>query len=250
MRSDPAISEHALVEEGTYTNDLKTGVLKKYYPSGELRSEITYSLNKPSGDYTLYYENGVIEEKGKVARNKNIGSFERNYKNGNPHQRFLFSDSGKRNGKQLYYHENGNMALEVTVVNGKETGVMKRYSENGSIEEEKSFENGTFINGSTKSYKNKPKTYVPEPAEINEKSDVLATTKKIEEEKTNAAHHFKPNGHNILYDQNNNISQTGTFKNGRLWSGKWYKYNRDGILLRVDVYRGGKFIGHGLLEQD
>lgn len=250
MMNDPSYSSSAVIEEGHYDNDLKTGVWKKYYPSGELRSEIAYVNNKPQGLYTLYYENGIIEEKANWARTKNIGSFERNYKNGNPHQRFFFSDSGKRNGAQTYYHENGNTALEVTLVNGKESGVMKRYDKEGKLQEEKNFDNGAFINGSTKTYSGTPKTYVPEPAEIEENSDVKASPNKLEEETTNSAHHFKPNGHNILYDQNNNISQSGTFKEGRLWNGKWFKYNRDGLVLRVDIYRGGKFIGHGLLEQE
>jgi len=250
MINDPAFSSNSVVEEGNYTNDLKTGIWKKYYPSGELRSEIAFLNNKPNGTYTLYYQNGVIEEKGSWSRNKNTGEFERNYKNGNPHQRFQFSDSGKRNGAQTYYHENGKIALEVNIVNGKETGVMKRYNEKGTLQEEKTFADGIFVEGSTKSYSSKPKVYIPEPAEIEDNSDVSAKPKPVEKETTNSAHHFKPNGHNILYDQNNNISQSGIFKEGRLWNGKWFKYNRDGILLRVDIYRGGKFIGHGLLEQE
>ncbi|MFK7757166.1 MAG: toxin-antitoxin system YwqK family antitoxin [Flavobacteriales bacterium] len=250
MINDPAYNSSDVVEEGKYANDFKTGVWKKYYPSGNIRSEITFINNKPQGLYTLYFDNGVIEEKGNWARTKNTGNFERNYRNGNPHQKFSFSDSGKRNGPQTYYHENGNIALEVNLLNGKESGIMKRYDDKGIIQEEKSFNNGTFIEGSTKSYTKKANEYIPQPAEIEENSDILETPKEVEKEKTNSAHHFKPDGHNVLYDQNNNISQSGIFKGGRLWDGKWFKYNRDGILLRVDIYRGGKFIGHGLMEQN
>lgn len=239
------------VEEGNYENDLKTGVWKKYYPSGQLRSEITYSKNKPVGVYSLYYENGVVEEQGNWQRNKNIGSFSRNYKNGNPHQKFVFSDSGKRNGIQLYYHSNGQLALEVNVINGQESGVMKRYNENGDLIEEKSFLKGKCQEDLTKKTVEVKADYVPPPAEIGEGKDVeISTLHPNSDEETNAAHHFKPDGHNILYNRNKQVTQTGIFKKGRLWNGKWNKYNKDGILIRVDVYRQGKFIGHGLMEPE
>jgi len=250
MVNDSDYKPENKVEEGNFKDDNKTGTWKKYYPSGKLRSQITYENNKPIGSYILFYENGVIEETGNWQRNKNIGEFKRNYSNGNPHQRFSFSDSGKRNGKQTYYHKNGQVAMIVELVNGKEIGVMKRYDSHGELSEEKSFNNGQHITGSTESHKEKSKEFIPPPAEINEKSDVVITPEVTEEDETNAAHHFKDNGHNILYDKNNNISQSGYFKAGRLWNGKWFKYNVNGIALRVDIYRNGKFIGHGVLEQE
>ena len=121
----------------------------------------------------------------------------------------------------------------------------------GFLQEEKSFSNGNYVSGSTKNYDKAPKEeYIPEPVELEKDSEIKETTDTPKEEKTNSAHHFKPNGHNILYDKNRNITQSGLFKDGRLYNGKWFKYNRDGILYRVDVYRNGKFIGQGILEQD
>lgn len=250
MVNEIGFSSSAIVEEGPYVNDLKSGVWKKYYPSGNIRSEITYVDNKPVGDYILYYENGVVEESGNWQRTKNTGQFERNYSNGNPHQRFKFSDSGKRNGEQLYYHENGNLALQVNLLNGKETGVMKRFDEDGNLSEEKSFDNGSFIGGSTKNYQEEEVQFTPKPVAVDKQSDIKETPTEPKNENTNSAHHFKPNGHNILYDLNRNVSQSGLFKDGRLWNGKWFKYNKNGILLRVDVYRNGRFIGHGLIEKE
>ncbi len=250
MVNEPAFDSTDIVEEGKYVDDLKNGVWKKYYPSGILRSEISFEQNKPIGSYTLYYENGIVEEQGNWQRNKNTGSFIRNYVNGNPHQRFEFVDSGKRDGQQLYYHENGELALDVTLSNGKEVGVMKRYNESGDLSEEKIFEKGELVQGSTKNHDSLKEEFVPQPAEVEKDSDVISTPTKPNEGDTNSAFHFQPNGHNILYDQNKNISQSGTFKDGRLWNGKWYKYNKNGILLRVDIYRNGKFIGHGLLDKE
>ncbi len=250
MVNNPDFESDDIVEEGSYENDKKAGIWNKFYPDGKIRSQITYKNDKPIGEYTLYYDNGIVEESGNWQRNKNIGEFQRNYSNGNPHQRFAFSDSGKRNGKQTYFHENGSIALLVELVNGKESGIMKRYDEKGELSEEKSFDNGQFIAGTTKSHQELPEKFIPPPAEIEKNSDVIPSPPKSEESETNSAHHFQQNGHNILYDKNNSISQTGFFKEGKLWNGKWFKYNVNGILLRVDIYRNGKFIGHGVLEQE
>ncbi len=251
MTNEKGFSSSSVVEEGAYKDDLKTGIWKKYYPTGELRSEITFTNNRPIGDYWLYFKNGVLEEKGNWQRTKNIGEFIRNYENGNPHQKFLFSDSGKRNGIQLYYHSNGNLALEVEVINGQETGVMKRYDEDGNLSEERTFEKGKYLEGTVKNHGTTQEKYEPKPVEPKTGEDISTTTAQpSSNEEPNAAHHFKPNGHNILYNKNKQISQTGVFKEGRLWNGKWYKYNINGILIRVDVYRNGKFIGHGIIEEE
>ena len=39
----------------------------------------------------------------------------------------------------------------------------------------------------------------------------------------------------------------GIFKNGQLWDGKVYTYDRDGILQRVLVYKEGKYNSEGQL---
>jgi antitoxin component YwqK of YwqJK toxin-antitoxin module len=250
MTKDSAYELGDTVEEGNFIDDKKVGTWNKYSPSGKLRSQITYENNRPIGAYIIYYENGIVEESGNWQRNKNTGEFKRNYSNGHPHQRFSFSDSGKRNGKQTYYHENGKLALLVELVNGKEAGVMRRFNENGELSEETHFNNGKYTPGSVSPPKEKPIEFTPPPVEITANSDIVATPEATKEDETNAAHQFNENGHNILYDQNNNISQSGYFKEGRLWNGKWFKYNVNGIALRVDIYRNGKFIGHGVLEQE
>jgi len=209
MSKENGYAESDVVEEGVYADDLKIGVWKRYYPSGKLKSEITFENNRPIGKYTLYYENGVIEEQGNWQKSKNIGEFKRNYENGEPHQEFVFSDSGKRNGLQVYYHSNGNIALEVKLVNGKETGIMKRYDEDGNLTEEKTFSDGTYRKGSTIRHNETKEEYIPKPADVQLDSGVEAETSEPNKaEETNAAHHFQANGHNILYNKDKQVTQS------------------------------------------
>lgn len=246
MAQDPQYAPNLTVEEGPYLNNKKEGLWKRYFPSGKLRSEITYVSNHPMGHYTVYYDNGQVEERGEWVKNKNIGHFERFYPSGTPQQIFEFADNGLRNGKQMYFHDNGQLELEVNVVNGKENGLMIRYYANGSVEEKKTLKNGILEDGSTIHYAQRSKVNQKTAASNVAVEETPAIINK--EDSPNEAFIFKPNGYNILYDGNRQITQIGTFKNGRLWDGKWNRYNSDGLLMKIEIYKNGQFVGSGLME--
>lgn len=257
MIEDAGFGANATVEEGHYLNGNKEGLWKRYYPSGSLRNEITYRGDSPYGAYTIYYPNGQIEEKSTWHRNKNVGEFVRFYEDGTPQQQFYFADNGKRNGMQRYFHENGQLALEVNIVNGKEEGEMRRYNPDGKLKEVKTLQNGELEPGSVKKYRNAPKQdnqVAPKkdtsPAPTKVKQDEPKPIVIEEAEEPNVAHRFEPNGFNTLYNKSQQITQAGEFKNGRLWSGKWYRYNQNGMLVKVEIYREGRYIGAGVLEED
>lgn len=244
MIDEPGYSANATVEEGHYINNNKEGLWKKYYPSGQLRNEITFRGDVPYGPYTIYYPTGQVEEKSAWHRNKNVGDFKRFYENGSPQQEFYFADNGKRNGVQKYFYDNGQLALEVNVVNGKEEGEMRRYHPDGKLKEVKKLNNGVLEPGSIKKYRtsSSPKKQVVAEEHI--------APKPIEEEaEPNQAHRFEPNGHNILYNKSQQITQAGDFKNGRLWSGKWYRYSPNGMLVKIEMYQEGRYIGSGVIEE-
>jgi antitoxin component YwqK of YwqJK toxin-antitoxin module len=247
MSNDRSYAPDETVEEGLYRDNRREGVWKKYWPGGKLRSQIQYLGGRPHGAYSLYYENGNTEESGTWVNNKNIGEFRRFHPNGQPQQHFVFNESGKRNGVQKYFHENGLTELEVMLVNGQENGVSKRYNEQGALVEEKRFEKGIMVPGSMVVHSNqiaKKEVPVTDPydAEVGKSSTAAV-------DKPNAAESFKPNGFNTLYNKNGDITQTGEFSKGRLMNGKMFKYNSDGILVRIEIYKNGRFVGTGVIPE-
>ncbi|MBK6951946.1 MAG: hypothetical protein IPH24_07815 [Crocinitomicaceae bacterium] len=52
---------------------------------------------------------------------------------------------------------------------------------------------------------------------------------------------FQPNGYNKVYDSENNIWMDGQFKSCKLWNGKLYLYNSDGILLKIEIWKNGAY---------
>lgn len=50
---------------------------------------------------------------------------------------------------------------------------------------------------------------------------------------------FKPNGYNKFYNYNDDVWLDGDFRNGRLWNGKLYEYDRNEHLLRIKIFKDG-----------
>lgn len=244
MSGDKLFAPTAKVEEGHYKDDLREGVWKKYWPNGHLRSEITYMMGKPHGPYKIYYQGGNSEEQGTWDDGVNTGEFKRYYENGQLRQHFFFNGLGKRNGTQYYFHENGQPAVVVEIVNGMESGTMKRFNDQGQLIEEKIFEKGQ-IQKNIVLHKEK---MVNEEPKADAHNPNIGKTAPQAKGAPNHAVQFNANGFNTLYDANGNIIQSGEFKGGKLYTGKWYRYNTSGILVKVDLYQKGKYIGEGIEE--
>lgn len=243
MVHDNSFKKGQVVEEGPYMDNKRNGVWKKYYPTGTLRSEITFVNNHPRGTYTIYFPNGKMEETGDWQGNRNVGPYVRFHANGKPSQEFTFNEYGKRDGLQRYYHENGQLHMSVEIDNGVAHGVMKVYYSNGELRSEKRLVNGKVEEGSQKEYEPTKrvtnKTVEPELP--------IEETKPQYEDRPNLVE-FKDTGFNTLYNRSQQITQVGEFKNGRLWNGKWHRYDADGILRKVEVYREGRFAGYGVID--
>lgn len=239
LANKPGYADGQLIEEGRYAANKRSGMWHRYWPNGKLMSEITYDMGRPKGEYKTWYQNGQLEEEGNWDLDRNTGNFKRFHPNGEPQQDFVFNDYGVRDGEQKYYHENGQLAVEVNIDNGKEDGTLKRYYANGDLQQTATFNDGVVSAANNKFLRqvNKPATDLPKQEPTKAAPVVTAN------ETVNPAARFNENGFNTLYDMNKRVSQIGDFKNGQLWSGKRYRYDKDGKLQRIEVYDGGRYIG-------
>jgi antitoxin component YwqK of YwqJK toxin-antitoxin module len=55
------------------------------------------------------------------------------------------------------------------------------------------------------------------------------------------------NGYNKLYNKNSELVLEGDFKKNLLYNGKYYKYDSDGILLKLEIWKNGKYHSDGQL---
>ncbi len=236
------------VKEGTYKNSRKNGKWKEYYCSSAIKSEITYVNNRPRGYAKIYHENGNVLEEGNWVNNRWTGVYKLYYENGQVQQEFNFSAIGKREGKQVYYYANGQVMIEGNWENGKESGIVTDYYENGDVKKVRDFSGGVLDTSTVQVFEAK-EPIVEQPVQgIEEAPAVYA---KPDEEKGNIARaKFDGNGQHTLYNSNLQMTKEGVFKNYRLMDGRAFEYNEDGILVRILIYKRGKYIGDGLMEEE
>ncbi len=240
----PGYADGQLVEEGRYTNSKRTGAWKRYWPNGRLMSEITYQMGRPRGAYKTYYPTGKLEEQGNWDLDRNTGKFQRWHPNGQLAQDFTFTADGVRDGEQKYFHENGQLAVQVEVDQGKEDGTLKRFTPDGLLQQVAEFNDGVIDAANSKYIKPVPKA---ETVKVDPKA---APAPAVTPEETTNAVTFRENGFNTLYDRQLRLSQQGNFKQGRLWDGKRYSYDKHGILHRIQIFKQGRYAGDAVITDE
>lgn len=247
-----------IVEEGIYEDNKRSGLWRKFYPSGNVRSEITYANGFPRGPYRIYYPSGTVEEEGDWQGMKNVNAFKRYHDNGTIAQDFHFNSKGRRDGTQRYYFPSGHHQLTVDVENGLSNGLYQTYYADGSIKEQKQIISGRVDPSSIVHYaatngqlasETGPKLPAGEiltetnPAQTASSAPLEATSKNQQ-----VVGRFEDTGSGKLYNHNNQVTQEGEFREGRLWNGKWHRYDREGKLSKTEVYQQGKFVGYEMPE--
>ena len=119
-------------------------------------------------------------------------------------------------------------------------GELKRYYENGSLKDVQTF-NSQGKSIGTKTYK-----MAENAAPKTESTSIVIYPPTVKNPRTKGLK-FVPNGYNKIYNESDEIWMDGEFKNGQLWDGKVFDYSKDGILLKVRVFKLGKYHSDGQL---
>jgi antitoxin component YwqK of YwqJK toxin-antitoxin module len=240
-RPEEGYPANGKIEEGTYKDDRKEGIWIKYHNDGvtpRLRGD--YINNRPQGSYVKYHANGKIKEKGSFEKNQYRDSLIRYNENGKIEYEAKYNGEGKEQGSIKYYYPNGQVEFEYTAQNGNPVGTATRYYENGDVKEAIVYaEDGSVAKSEPKALVN-PIVHVKDPGQSTVKPPAIAVPR------TNGVT-FSPNGYNKVYNNNAEIWLDGVFKNGNLWEGKVYEYDKDGILLKVSVFKNGLYHSDGQL---
>lgn len=242
MSPDKGYPEDGKIEEGNYVDDRKNGEWVKYHLDGKTpRLKGNYIDNRPNGAYTKFYPNGEKMEEGKFTSGKQVEVFRRYYDTGVLSQEKHFNNEGREDGSVRYFHPNGQLEFEYVKKDGVTVGEAKRYYPNGDVKEIIMYNNdGTVGSRIEKDMVNPAKDVEPEvkapPANAPDGTKGTTNGKK-----------FKSNGYNKVYNSDQELWMDGEFKNNKLWDGKLYKYDSDGILLKIEVWKNGAYHSDGQL---
>lgn len=245
-RPGAGFPDNGIIEEGRYRDNRKDGVWIKYHSDGRTIKLIgNYKNNRPSGEYELYYPSGNIKRKGCFTNGK-------------------ISD----NCTETWYFESGAIKQTRTIdstISYFESGCLKSVSTIDHFDLSKTIiiqydqNSCNVIKDTICEYTNLCKGIVVERSdcsiikgdsivtiETEEIDELYTIPPKVKTPKTRGAI-FKPDEYNKVYNENDEIWLDGEFKNGSLWNGKVYVYDIDGILLRVLIYKTGKYFADGQL---
>jgi antitoxin component YwqK of YwqJK toxin-antitoxin module len=234
-------SKDLKIEEGGFVNGRKEGEWVKYFEDGKApKLKGSYSNNRPDGEFIRYYKNGKIREKGSFSKSKLKGEYIRYHSNGNIEYIGSYNNLGEESGVIQYFYKNGGLELEYTMKNAHLNGKLTRYFEDGSLKSSILFsEDGNIIESKILEKKLPEKKIVKTVNNTDNPPNLKnPKTKGIK---------FNSFGYNKVYNDNDEIWMDGIFKNGQLWDGKVYTYDRDGIVQRVLVYKEGKYHSEGQL---
>lgn len=87
------------------------GIVKTFYASGSLQSEISYHKNIRDGLSKFYYENGSIKEERNYVNGRVEGVVKKYYENGKPSELFTLVNN-KKDGSVIYYKNDGTIDYE------------------------------------------------------------------------------------------------------------------------------------------
>lgn len=229
------------IEEGNYKDDRREGVWIMYHNDGvtpKLKGE--YSNNRPNGKYVKYHMNGKIKEIGHFNGGEYTDSLKRYHSNGILSFEANYNNHGKEQGKVRFYYPNGQVEYEFATDNGIVIGKATRYYENGDVKEISVYNADGSLKSSEVKEMSSPKAVVTPPITSAEQAPKI-TKPNMKGGK------FQPNGYNKVYNSDDEIWQDGDFKDGKLHNGKVYVYDRDGILLKVKVFKNGIYHSDGQL---
>lgn len=236
-RPNKGYPENGKIEEGSYTDNRKHGFWTKYFKDGVTPRIVgEFKDGRPKGQYTKMYESGKPKEKGTFINGRQNGTYKTYYKNGVVAQEKSFNTIGREEGVQKYFYPNGQIEFIFNKKNGVSTGKATRYTKDGQVKEIIVYN----IDGKIQS--REIKKVIDKPVIIDEGTGGPSGDKGNMRGKV-----FDRDGYNKVYNDSEELWMDGKFKSGKLFDGKLYKYDSDGILLKIEVWKYGKYHSDGQL---
>jgi antitoxin component YwqK of YwqJK toxin-antitoxin module len=120
------------MEESDYKNDMKDGISKYFYISGDVLTEYTYVNNQIQGVVKNYYPGNKIQTEQEYVNNIENGFVKEYYENGKLKTEGIYV-KGSLNGVWKEYADDGHLTLQGNYVNGEKEGKWNEYNADGKV---------------------------------------------------------------------------------------------------------------------
>jgi antitoxin component YwqK of YwqJK toxin-antitoxin module len=254
------VSQHSNIKskEGFYQKGRKQGTWILYHKDGKTPRLIgEYADNRPKGAFFRFTTKGEISQAGVVQKEIDF-AYSINKKSDLFVCRMLLSNSEVVAGQVFFEQSIFDKPYEYQF-----------WLEDKLYENKVKYEQVNF-NWLSQNYSNLFAEYLavrtPKSIKLTDDSTLLVANKlneveAVKEASTNKNNLppfvsnpkvakgmiFQRNGFNKLYTPADEIWMDGLFRNGQLYSGKVFEYDKDGVLFRVRVYQDGVYVKDGLI---
>lgn len=248
-RPEAGFPLEGIIEEGTYVDGRKNGVWTKYYKDGKTpKLSGNYINNRPNGKYRKYYEDSSIREEGTYAHNRYVGTLKRFHPNGRLKYMGKYNEEGKEYDTALYFLDDGSLEFMYTYRFDGDPMTSDIYSIDSSNTVTEQHENDVRVVGDKPvDLSGKPK----ESSKVKKKRTMVSarySNDYLRETYSDFALCSNDEGENTKkYNKNQEIIFYGNCLDGKVWEGKMYFYDDDGILLFVEVWKRGAYYSEGQL---
>ena len=243
MNPSKGYGSNCKIEEGEYKNGRKEGKWIIYHKEqcNVPRTIGNFVGGRPRGGYQKYAEDGTLKEEGTFENGKQIGSFKQLNSDGVVVQEKNFDADGKEDGKVIFRYDDGQVQIEKEMKNGVPTGTETHYYPNGDVKKVVKYgPDGSIVSS-------EEKEMVHAAVKVEEKQISSPPAPDGRKGTTNGKK-FDPNSYNKIYNDNKELWMDGKFMDGKLLDGKLYKYDSDGILLKIEIWKNGKYHSDGQLN--
>ncbi|MEP0990915.1 MAG: toxin-antitoxin system YwqK family antitoxin [Tateyamaria sp.] len=225
-------AENSTDETGEYKSDQRFGPWEKWYPNGNLASEIDYYADQKHGAAIQYYPSGLPEYETTFEYNEFTGEFT-GYHEAEPLQPSIHGKhiAGKRQGMWTSWAADGTKTTEVNYRLGTYDGVsITYYAVDGSIDTVTSFKNGVPDGDHVRYHFPGPLTPVDELVENGPRKSKVESGQHSKGQRVGSWYYYYPSGTLRLESAYDDL--------GRM-TGVWYYYDELEEMTRVETYEGG-----------
>ena len=122
-----------LVYSGYFKDDKPVGEMKRYFPTGQVRTIMNYENEGTKARTRFFWQNGELAARGNYIGTKrdSVWLYYSYYTNALSHS--VEYTTGKRNGKEQNFYPNGNVAEETNWKEDLKNGVWKQFFESGQL---------------------------------------------------------------------------------------------------------------------
>ena len=116
-----------------YDKGVLNGLEEHYFENGQLKESVNYVQGNFNGKRMVYWSNGILKEQNSFSNGILGGENLFYFSDGKLRKRLKFDASGKRDGKWVDFHPNGQLKLRVEYKNGTLLSTTDTFDFQGNI---------------------------------------------------------------------------------------------------------------------